>query len=84
MLKIIIAVICIGIACFVTGFLVDALLQADYIRQKDEKIRQLEREKREIKKALYHEPEVLDHEAYKPQVEVINLPQPDNTFFKPW
>lgn len=83
-MRLIIAAICLGIGCFIAGFLTDACLQADYIRQKDEKIRQLEREKREFKRALYHEPEVLNHEAYKPQVEVINIPQPDNTFFKPW
>ena len=83
-IRVILAVICVGIGCYFAGILTDAFLQADFIRQKDDTIRQLKKEKKEVEKALYHEPEVINHEAYKPQVEVIDLPQPDNTYFKPW
>lgn len=45
-IRFIIAAICLGIGCYIAGFLTDAFLQADYIRQKDDQIRQLKGEKK--------------------------------------
>lgn len=83
--KILLAGMCLGLACFIAGIVTDALMQADFIKQKDDRIRELVEEKEALNKALYHEPEVINHDAYKPNVvEVIDLPRADRTYHMPW
>jgi len=85
-IRFIIAAICLGIGCFIAGFLTDAILQADYIKQKDDVIRQLKAEKKSIQDKLYKRPDLTyDGNKYsRPDVEVINIPQADRTYHKPW
>ena len=86
-MRLIIAAICLGIGCFIAGFLADACLQADYQRQKDDEIRALKGELEAINKKLYRKPDsVHDGTRYaRPAtVEVIDLPQADKTYHMPW
>ena len=76
---------CLGLACFIAGIVTDALMQADFIKQKDDQIQALKDENKAIMNAIYHKPEVINHDAYKPNVvEVIDLPRADRTYHCPW
>ena len=76
---------CLGIACFITGIVTDALLQADFIKQKDDQIQALKDENKAIMNAIYKKPEVINDDAYKPKVvEIIDLPKADRTYHMPW
>ena len=83
--KILLAGMCLGLACFIAGIVTDALMQADFIKQKDDQIQALKDENKAIMNAIYQKPEVIDHDAYKPNVvEVIDLPRADRTYHCPW
>ena len=73
-----------GIACFAAGLVVGFILQNDSIIAKDNEIRQLKSESEDLRNALYHKPEIINHEAYKPNIEVIDIPQADRTYHMPW
>ena len=85
-IRFIIAAICLGIGCFIAGFLTDAILQTDYIKQKDDEIRQLKGEKKAMQDQLYKRPDLAyDGNRYsKPNVEVIDLPKADRTYHQKW
>ena len=76
-MKLLIIATAVGIACFVLGFLADALLQADFIRQKDDEILQLKAEKKAIQDQLYRRPDLAyDGNRYsRPTVEIIDIPK---------
>ena len=75
----------VGVAFFIIGMVTDALLQADYIRQKDDEIRALKEEREAIKKKLYRAPDFVDDGRYaRPTVEIIEIPQPDRTYHMEW
>lgn len=82
-MKLLIIATAVGIACFILGFLADAMLQADFIRQKDDEILQLKAEKKAIQDQLYRRPDlVYDGNRYsRPTVEIIDIPQQDKTYF---
>lgn len=82
-MKLLIIATAVGIACFILGFLADALLQADFIRQKDDEIIQLKAEKKAIQDELYRRPDLAyDGNRYsRPVVEVIDIPKQDKTYF---
>lgn len=82
-MKLLIIATAVGIACFVLGFLADAMLQSDFIRQKDNEILQLKAEKKAIQDQLYRRPDLAyDGNRYsRPTVEIIDIPQPDRTYF---
>ena len=83
--KILLAGMCLGLACFIAGIVTDALMQADFIKQKDYQIQALKDENKAIMNAIYKKPEVINHDAYKPNVvEVIDLPRADRTYHCPW
>lgn len=75
----------VGVACFIIGLVTDALLQADFIRQKDDEIRALKKENEAIKRTIYRGPDFVDDGRYaRPVVEIIELPQADKTYHMPW
>lgn len=76
----------VGVACFIMGLVTDALLEADFIRQKDEEIRELKAEKKAINELLYRRPDIAYdvHKYDRPTVEIIDIPQPDRTYHMPW
>ena len=82
-MKLLIIATAVGIACFILGFLADAMLQADFIRQKDDEILQLKAEKKAIQDQLYRRPDLAyDGNRYsRPTVEIIYIPQQDRTYF---
>ena len=85
-MKLLIIATAVGIACFILGFLADAMLQADFIRQKDDEILQLKAEKKAIQDELYRRPDlVYDGNRYsRPTVEIIDIPKQDKTYFSPF
>ena len=82
-MKLLIIATAVGIACFILGFLADAMLQADFIRQKDDQILQLKAEKKAIQDQLYRRPDLAyDGNRYsRPTVEIIDIPKLDRTYF---
>ena len=82
-MKLLIIATAVGIACFILGFLADAMLQADFIRQKDDEILQLKAEKKAIQDQLYRRPDLAyDGNRYsRPTVEIIDIPKLDRTYF---
>lgn len=82
-MKLLIIATAVGIACFILGFLADAMLQADFIRQKDDEILQLKAEKKAIQDQLYRRPDLAyDGNRYsRPTVEIIDIPKQDKTYF---
>lgn len=82
-MKLLIIATAVGIACFILGFLADAMLQADFIRQKDDEILQLKAEKKAIQDQLYRRPDLAyDGNRYsRPTVEIIDIPKQDRTYF---
>ena len=82
-MKLLIIATAVGIACFILGFLADAMLQADFIRQKDDEILQLKAEKKAIQDELYRRPDLAyDGNRYsRPTVEIIDIPKQDKTYF---
>ena len=82
-MKLLIIATAVGIACFILGFLADAMLQADFIRQKDDEILQLKAEKKAIQDKLYRRPDLAyDGNRYsRPTVEIIDIPKQDKTYF---
>ena len=85
-MKLLIIATAVGIACFILGFLADAMLQADFVRQKDDEILQLKAEKKAIQDELYRRPDlVYDGNRYsRPTVEIIDIPKQDKTYFSPF
>ena len=83
-MKLLIIATAVGIACFILGFLADAMLQADFIRQKDDEILQLKAEKKAIQDQLYRRPDLAyDGNRYsRPTVEIIDIPKQDKTYFR--
>lgn len=83
-MKLLIIATAVGIACFILGFLADAMLQADFIRQKDNEILQLKAEKKAIQDQLYRRPDLAyDGNRYsRPTVEIIDIPKQDRTYFR--
>ena len=76
----------VGVACFILGLVTETLLQADFIRQKDDEIRQLKADKKAIQDQLYRRPDLAyDGNRYsRPTVEIIDIPQADRTYHMPW